>query len=391
MNPPEIFFVAGEPSGDLHASLLARELLARADVRLSGAGGVKMQAAGVHIDFPSTGWGAIGLPESLSRVRFLLRMKAQVREAIRQRRPALVIMVDFGAFCVRLARDLRKFPYHQPIMYYFPPSTWNRSERDRSPLAAVADVVATPFRWSEELLRKDGINAYFTGHPVMDHVHLAGDPLALRADLLSQRLTPPLLTPQTRFIGLLPGSRRTERNLQRPVMMRAAQMLLDHGRDCHFLYSQPPYPLPRPEVVPPALLPHLTVCQSSIQVMQAADLILTSFGTTTLEAAAAMAPMAAMYRGTPAMLLQYWLMRIPTQWYAMPNIIAQRGIVPEMVQPSVKTVVEKLEELLDNPEAVEAIRQGLGEVREQLGGPGAAGRAADLALDLMRRCAEGSN
>jgi lipid-A-disaccharide synthase len=390
MNPPEIFFVAGEPSGDLHASLLARELHKRADVRLTGAGGVKMQAAGVQIDFPSTGWGTIGVPEALSRVRFLLRMKRTIADTIRQRRPALVVMVDFGAFCVRLARDLRKLPYHQPIMYYFPPSTWNRAERDRSPLAAVTDVVATPFPWSEQLLRKDGVNAFFTGHPVVDHVHLEGDRATLRATLLAQRATPAALTPKTQYIGLLPGSRRTERSLQRPIMLRAAQSLLDHGRDCHFLFSLPPHPLDKPEMIPPALEPHLTVCQNSLQVIQAADLILTAFGTTTLEAAAAETPMVGMYRGTAAMLLQYRLMRIPTKWYAMPNIIAQCGIVPEMVQPSVSDVVTQLERLLDNPQALAEMREGLSKVRQQLGEPGAAGRAADLALELIQR-AEGQS
>ncbi|MHB8995186.1 MAG: lipid-A-disaccharide synthase [Armatimonadota bacterium] len=390
MNPPEIFFVAGEPSGDLHASLLARELHKRADVRLTGAGGVKMQAAGVQIDFPSTGWGTIGVPEALSRVRFLLRMKRTIADTIRQRRPALVVMVDFGAFCMRLGRDLRKLPYHQPIMYYFPPSTWNRAERDRSPIAAVADVVATPFPWSEQLLRKDGVNAFFTGHPVVDHVRLEGGRATLRETLLAQRANPPVLTSKTQFIGLLPGSRRTERSLQRPIMLRAAQSLLDHGRDCHFLYSLPPHPLAKPEMIPAELEPHLTICENSLQVIQAADLILTSFGTTTLEAAAAETPMVGMYRGTAAMLLQYRLMRIPTNWYAMPNIIAQRDIVPEMVQPSLTDVVRQLERLLDDPQVMAEMRKGLSEVRQQLGAPGAAGRAADLALELMQQ-AEGQS
>ncbi|MEI6503006.1 MAG: hypothetical protein WCP21_18510 [Armatimonadota bacterium] len=376
MNKPEIFFVAGEPSGDLHAALLAEELRKRAEVSLTGAGGDRMRAAGVATDFDSSAWGAIGVPEALGKVPMLYRRKLQILRLLRQRRPALLVYVDFGAFNVRLARAVRQLPFHQPTMYFFPPSSWDKSERDRSPLAALADVVATPFAWSETLLRHSGVNAHWVGHPVVDRIVPVADQRALRRQLG--------LPEAAHYVGLLPGSRKVERALLGPQMLQAARLLRERG-DYHFLWSAPPSCAAGQDRLPEDLSNHLTVMERSEAIFRASDLILTSFGTSTLEAAAATTPMLTMYRGTAAMRLQYRLMKIATPYYAMPNIIAGRPLVPELIQDEASgpELARRVAELFDQPEALQAMRDGLRAVRAQLGEPGAAARAAQLALDTL--------
>jgi lipid-A-disaccharide synthase len=136
----------------------------------------------------------------------------------------------------------------------------------------------------------------------------------------------------------------------------------------------------------------LTPVRDSASIFRAADLVLTSFGTSTLEAAAAECPMLTMYRGTWAMRLQYRLMRIPTEYYAMPNIILQRRLVPELVQDAAlgPCLAQQVRELFARPEGLAEMRDGLREVRRQLGEPGVAGRAAALALATMRQPARGA-
>jgi lipid-A-disaccharide synthase len=373
---PEILFVVGEPSGDLHAAQLAEELRRRGDFRLTGAGGPRMRAAGVKTDFDSSRWGAIGVADALRKVPALYLRKLDLLRLLRRRRPALLIYMDFGAFNVRLARAVRQLPFRQPTMYYFPPASWDRSARDRSPLAALVDVVATPFPWSEQLLRQDGVPAHFVGHPVLDRLAPAADQAGLRRDLG--------LPPAAHYLGLLPGSRPVERRLLGPQMLRAARELIRDG-GYHFLWSSPPGAAAKPDVPDPSLAGHLTVIRESADIFRAADLVLTSFGTATLEAAAALCPMLTMYRGTWAMRLQYRLMRIPTAYYAMPNIILQRELVPELIQDEATgpRLAARVRELIAAPEALSAMRDGLREVRLSLGEPGAARRTADLVLQAL--------
>jgi lipid-A-disaccharide synthase len=267
-------------------------------------------------------------------------------------------------------------------MYYFPPSSWDRSERDRSPLAAIADVVATPFPWSEALLRKDGVNAHFVGHPVVDRVVPVDNQAALRGALG--------LPAAKHYVGLLPGSRRVERNLLGPQMLEVVRSL-SPSEDYHFLWSPPPSAAAGPDRVPPELAPYLTIMANSVTIFQAADLILTSFGTSTLEAAAATTPMLAMYRGTAAMRLQYRLMKIATPYYAMPNIIAERELVPELIQDEASgpELARRVAELFAAPEHLAQMREGLRQVRQQLGEPGASARAAALALETINASLQG--
>ncbi len=369
--------MTGELSGDIHAAGLARELAGMTDVRLTGAGGPHMRQAAVATDFDSTNWGAIGLPQAIRKIPYLLVQKKRIVNMIEQRQPALLILIDFGAFNVRLARTVRQACPDQRIMYYFPPSSWRRRPHDWSFLAELVDMVATPFKWSAQQLRNCGVPAHWVGHPVVDRFSDQEDAAAFRRQQDLPDGDP--------VVGLMPGSRDVERNCIGPQLLAAAKLLHSKLPEAQFLWSVLSKAQPSKLDRRAATAHYITPLADSRSLILASDIVVTTSGTATLEATAALRPLIMVYRGTLAMQIQARFMDFGTDYFAMPNIIAQRRIVPELIQNEVnpQRLCKEVLDLYTDISRQEQMKQELTEVRAELGPPGAARRAAQLALTLI--------
>ncbi len=373
----EIFFVTGEPSGDLHAALLAQQLAQWPQLQLTGAGGPLMRQAGVVTDFGSSEWGTVGIAGALRRVPYLLLQKYRIAQLIARRQPALVILVDFGAFNVRLARTLRRYCPGQRILYYFPPSSWSRQRRDWSFLAELTDVVITPFEWSAQNLRDRGVNVHWTGHPVLDRISPPADRAAFRRKHALPDGQP--------VVGLMPGSRSVERRCIGPQLLSATTLINNKLPDSRFLWSIWPPGKPGRLDHQADQADYITCLSDSRTLIMACDMVVAASGTAALEAAAADCPMIMVYRGTRAMVVQYWLSDFGTEYYAMPNIIAQRRVIPELLQWDVNPdrVACEVVDLYTNPARWDQMKRDLAEVREVLGPPGASRRAAQVVAEVL--------
>src|ERR1041385_380944 len=160
----------GGESGDPVGGALAKEIrLLAPDVRLWGIGSKRMEEAGVELIADSSRWSAIGVIEALKvypELRF--KMYPMALREIEKRKPAAVILIDFGAFNMKVARWCRARDIK--ILYYFPPGSWKRKGRSGEELARVANSIATPFPWSAERLRGFGGNVELVGHPLLEIV-----------------------------------------------------------------------------------------------------------------------------------------------------------------------------------------------------------------------------
>ncbi len=374
---PTIFIVAGEASGDQHGAMLAQALLERAEVSLAGVGQQRMRQAGVELLFDSTGWSAIGVMEALRRVPKLLLRARQMIRWLSQHPPDLVVLVDFGAFNVRLGHQLKK-KQDVPILYYFPPRSWSRSARGFESLARIADRVATPFPWSAELLRASGIDATWVGHPVVDRISPPDDRGPVRAKLG--------LDPHAPVVGILPGSRPAEIGLIAPLSLGAAKIVRRALPDAQFVISVAPTIKPKAleAQVRRAGLGGVRLAPGTSDIVRAADLAISCCGTATLEATAAGCPMVVVYRGTALMRLEYLLRPPKLEHVAMPNIIAERRVVPELLdrEATPAAVAEAALSLLGDPDRLAQTRRELLEVRGTLGPPEVSGRVAEIALEM---------
>lgn len=377
--PYEVFFVTGEPSGDLHAAGLARQMAKLGDIRIEAVGGSHLQQAGAELFVDSSDWGAIGVAQVLTSLPTYLRAMGRVARRLKQNPPDMLIPVDFGAFNLRLLKRLESSGL-PPVFYYFPPGSWSRKPRDNSDLARLVDRVATPFPWSERILREYGIDAHFVGHPVVERIQPPEDRRAFRESLG---------IPGAEFyLGMMPGSRRIERRLLAPEFVETASILVDRGLDVHALFSPPPSRAGEDDtdMAFESLGERVTIIEDSAQLVKSADLLLTAFGTATLEAAVALCPMLSMYRGTWGMWLQFHIFGLSTDTYAMPNLIAGEHIVPEMIDPQqtrAPALAERVEGYISDPQRLEGMRDKLRGMRDILDAGGAEQQAAKLAWELL--------
>ena len=370
-----MFFVAGEVSGDIQAALLSRELRRRNPaIELLGVGGDRMAAAGVALLFDSADWGVIGHITPLLRARQYLRRLRDVQAAIRRVRPDLLVLVDFPGFNLALASALRGTV---PVLYYFPPMvSVRRGHRARSVAALGMRLLATlPFE--ADAYAAAGADVTFVGHPAVDTVRPVWDPAVRRARLG--------LSPGSRAVGLLPGSRAQEIAALLPPMLDAARQLRERHRGLEFVVPVPAARL-RPAVdrtIARAGLPvHVTADVYDVMA-EAAALVIAS-GTATLEAAILGAPMVVVYR-LPVLSALIAAALLSTRLVSLPNLLAGRQIVPELLQYRMtpRRIAGHVDTLLHSAARRTAMAADLLAAASRLGPPGAVERAATEVLTML--------
>ncbi len=375
---PTVFFVAGEPSSDQHAAMLGEAIAVRRPVNLVGVGQQAMRQAGFDLLFDSADWSGIGLGESLKRAPHVYRRGLQVCDWIARHQPDLLVLVDFGAFNVRVARTVRKRG-RVPTLYYFPPKSWSRRASGYGRLAGVIDRWATPFQWSAEILQSEGLDATWVGHPVVDRISPADDRGALR-----KRLG---LDPDATIIGIMPGSRSFEVGCNGPTQLGAARIIGEHIANTQTLISVAPG-IGRERIerlVKRGGPEDVRLLAGTADIALASDIVITTCGTATLEVAAAACPMILTYRGTFLMNLENVFRRFDRTMVGLPNILADRIIVPEILGTNAtpENVATEALDILTDRERRDRMRRDLLEVRSRLGEPGVSDRAADIAIEML--------
>lgn len=369
-----IVLIAGEASGDLHAARLVRHLLgARPGLRIQGMGARRLREAGADILWDCSDFSAMGVYESLKRVPRLWLVLRRLKAVLRRDPPDLLILIDFGAFNMRILAFARSLGI--PTLYYIPPGCWAKEMLDVTRrVAALADYVATPFSWSERLLRQAGGRAEFVGHPILD--------------VLSDRTAPLDIGPGSGpLIAVLPGSRRAEVTHILPLMGQALRIVRQTRSDITPVIScAPTIDRSHLEALAGKHLPDAAITDNTHGLLREAEVGLIASGTATLEAAAFGLPMVVVYAASWVSWIQYWLfLRRRLQYIALPNILAGREIVPERYKGRslAKLIAEDVLRLVVDPALRDRMKAELASVVGGLGGPGAAQRTAEIALSLL--------
>ena len=382
MPPISLLLSAGEASGDMYAARLATALRARADVEIFGMGGPQMRAAGVEVVTDYSEVSVVGITEILSHLPSLVRaMRRLVREAER-RRPALAILTDFPGFHLRLARKLKARGIRNA--YYICPQFWAwRPWRVRVMRRRFAQALCI-FPFEEKFYGDAGVPVKFIGHPLVGEVRATQDRVALCAEVR--------LDPAEPLVAVLPGSRSAELRQHLPVLREACRYIHAAVPRAQFVVAAAPggshAASPERAALREGWDPQVSlrvVEGRTYDALAAGDAAIVSSGTATVEAALLDAPMVVVYRVTRlTAALAKPLVR--TKFFSMVNLIAEKHVVPELIQSDFTPdkVAGETIRLLQDANARRALRAGLAEVRERLGPPGAVDRAADALLALVK-------
>ena len=366
--------VAGEASGDLHGATLARALRRQAPAtRLYGMGGRAMAAEGVELLIDATGDATVGGTEAVAGVPGLYRAYRRLRATLAgPERPDALVLIDFPEFNLRLARAARRAGV--AVVYFVPPQVWAwRPWRVRL-IRRVVSLVLAVFPFEPPLYRRAGVPVAFVGHPTVDALAAAPS-----RDEARKRLG---LDDGAPVIGLLPGSRRLEVARVMPVMRQAAELIVASHPGARFVVAQAPT-VERAALEASGAGGFTIVPSSAHAVMRAADLLIVTSGTATLEAALLGTPMVVCYQlSRLTELLFAPLVRVP--WISLANITLGRAVVPELYQSrlSAASLAREALALLESPAALAAQREAFGELAGQLGAPGVGVRAARHVLEL---------
>ena len=369
-----ILLVAGEASGDLHGADLVSALKAQQpQIEVFGVGGPTLRGVGMQILVDTATIAGMGLFEAADKIRAILRTYRELTSLLRTDPPDLLVLIDFPEFNLRLAKIAKRVGVR--VFYYISPQVWAWRKRRVHTIAKRVDLLAAVFPFEPDFYAAHGCSVEFVGHPLVDRVR----PTRSRKDTL-QRYQ---LDPNRKTIVLLPGSRTQEVRYLLPPLLQATTALGDTYQFVLAVAST---------LDQQTLLAEVEAHSANIQVVQgdtynlvhAADLAIVASGTATLETALLERPMVIVYRMAP---LTYALARlfVRVPYIGMPNLIAGRRVVPELVQGQVTApnIAAAARQLLTDSHTYSVAQEGLREVRKRLGKPGAAKRAAGLIVQML--------
>jgi len=413
-----IFISAGEASGEHYGALLADALqkqLAASGQTASffGMGGERMAAAGVECVVRSEDMAVMGLTEVVRHLPRIWREYRRLKQAIRDRRPSVAVLIDFPEIHFRLARELHRLGI--PVVYFVSPQLWAWKKHRIKLVQKYVDKMLVIFPFEEPFYRGQGVQAEFVGHPLAElpAPSISREDFAKQAIEINQGLhaIPPKdcppdeielffgrasydLDPGKEWIALLPGSRHAEIRSNFHTMVKAATQLGDK-----YQYIVPLAPTLTEQQIRavhdelsdyclPDDAPIIAFVRDARAALFHARVSIVASGTATVEAALIGNPFVVVYR-VSALTFAIAKRVVKVPFVAMANLIAGKRVVTELIQSdfTAANIVREIEPLIpDGPprrEMMEELARIRGLLAKRQAG-GAIDRVAEVTLETMR-------
>ncbi len=385
----KIMVSAGEASGDAHAAHALEALSERGtNFDSFGMGASKLESIGCHITVDCRELAVIGIVDVLKNYpRFLLRLH-KLKVAMKAQKPDLLLIVDYPNFNLKLAEYARQL--NIPVLFYISPKVWAWRPGRVPHIGARISHIAVIFPFEVAIYEKAGIPVTYVGNPVVEDA---------KSDLTRQDACHLLGLDATRpVILLMPGSRKGELERHMAILIESTGQISVECPDCQYVLpvastidkewfnhlldtTRSAITLDNTSVS----LPSISIIEGqSITAMRAADVALVASGTATLETGLMGTPMVVMYKISK---INHAIMKrmIQIDDVSLVNIVAERRIVPELIQDdaSPTEICRETIQLLKDDKRRERVLDDLAELKQRMGEPGASHRVAALIEDLL--------
>ena len=360
--------VAGESSGDAHGAALMAALKKHfSPLTVYGIGGPLMLQQGLQPYYTMEALRVHGLVELLPHLPRLYKILWHLRDSLLAEQPDFAILIDYPGFNLKLAAHIK----HQniPLFWFSSPQVWAWRAGRIHKIAQFVDEIFVLFPFEEAIYQEVGMKVHFVGHPCLEDSMPAAQIQQFKE---KHRLASPV-------IALALGSRPSELKHHLPIVLEAIALLKNQGMRAQYI-------LPVAEsldktwverCLQDSAVPIVAVQGAFMECVHAADLAIVASGTATLQTGLASTPFVIIYKVSH---LTYWLARFlsPLPHLGMVNILAQRLIVPELLQQELTpaNLAQVVLKLWNDVPFRQKMVQDLSILRSQLGTPGAYARTA---------------
>jgi lipid-A-disaccharide synthase len=383
-----LFLFAGEHSGDLHGSHLMKRLKERnLPLHISGVGGPLMRSQGMDCLYPMEEFAVMGFSDVLSSLPKLVQRFYSIRHAILTKPPAVLVLIDYPGFNLRLAHSLRKRGFQGRILHYISPSIWAHGKKRRDVMCQSLDLLLTIYPFEASYFEDTSLKVEYVGNPLWEYIQLH-----TYDELWKKTLGIPESAP---LLALFPGSRAGEIKRNFLPMFQAALQLKQHHSEIILLISEA-HPEAR-RLVQEAVVDSplrlgrdlfLVPPSFTYEMMRASRCAIAKSGTVTLELALHACPSVVIYKLT---LLNRWIaqycLRLNLPYYCIVNILANSFVFPELIERefSATDIFQELLPLFTEGEERRRCLMACQEITALLKTRPASERAAELVEELLCR------
>ena len=368
-NSLKVFIVAGEESGDLHASKLIQEIKKyNQQIKFYGHGGDRMKKEGVQIIEHINKLAMVGFFEVIKHLPFMMSVMGKTINWIKENKPDRVILVDYPGFNLRLARESKKLGV--PVTYFILPQVWAWKEKRVSVLRDNVDQCLSIIPFEQEWFEERNVQTSFIGHPFIELEHPNSSLDFYRKHNLN---------PNDKILSIFPGSRQQEVKQHLSILISTIERIMLKIPNLKVILGK------APGIIIDNIPSYIKIESDNPQLaLQNGTAALVASGTATLESAVLDIPIVAFYRFSN--LTWFLAKRMSNVKFAcIVNLIADKMIVPEYIQNdmTVNNLSNAITPLLNDTSSRKNILLGYNQIRRTLGIPGVYDRGAKEILKRL--------